>query len=108
MTMLIGYRHMMNFFKSIPWWTLEPCEDLAGEGTLLLADKGKRYAAYLPNGGIAKFTLEPNRYSARWYNPRTGTWTELPIIEQAATGVWTSPQPADSGDWAITLESTGK
>jgi hypothetical protein len=82
MTMLIGYRHMMTFFTSFPWWTLEPRDDLAGTNTLLLAETGRRYAAYLPNGGAASFTLPAGRYSAKGFNPRTGAWTKLSDVRQ--------------------------
>jgi hypothetical protein len=84
-----------------------PRDDLAGEGTLLLAEPGKRYVAYLPQtpkGGPASFQLARGTYRARWYNPRTGEWHDLAAVSQAADGMWTSPQAADAGDWAMLLE----
>jgi len=104
MTMLIGYRHMKDFFTSFPWWTLEPRDDLAGESTLLLAEAGKRYVAYLPKPGTGSFQLAAGSYRARWFNPRTGAWHELPHVTQAAAGQWTSPRTIDAGDWALVLE----
>ena len=105
MTMLLGYGQMMNFFTSFPWWTLEPRDDLAGESTLLLAEPGKRYAAYLPKGGAAKFTLAAGVYCAKWFNPRTGAWRELSDVKHAADGPWRSPPASDAGDWALLLET---
>ena len=105
MTMLIGYRHMAQFFTSFPWWTLDPHEELAGEGTLLLAEPGKRYVAYLPGSGAARFQLVPGSYLARWFNPRSGAWADLPEVVQSATGWWASPPAADAGDWALLLEA---
>jgi hypothetical protein len=105
MTMLIGYRYMAQFFSSFPWWTLEPHGDLAGEGTMLLADPGKRYVAYLPASGAARFQLAPGSYQARWFNPRTGAWSNLPDVGQSAAGSWVSPPAGDAGDWALLLEA---
>ena len=90
MTMLLGYRHLMNFFTGLPWWTLEPRDDLAGADTLLLAEPGKRYVAYLPRSGVAEFTLAAGTYRAKWYNPRIGVWHELPAVSQANDGRWRS------------------
>ena len=102
--MLVGYRHMMHFFTSFPWWTLEPRDDLAGADTLLLAEPGRRYVAYLPQSGAAQFTLATGTYRAKWFNPRTGTWHESSTVKQPADGPWISPSAADAGDWALLLE----
>jgi hypothetical protein len=104
MTMLLGYRHLVNFFTGLPWWTLEPRDDLAGADTLLLAEPGKRFVAYLPRGGAAEFTLAAGTYRAKWYNPRTGAWHELPAVSQATDGRWRSAPAPDAGDWALLLE----
>lgn len=105
MTMLLGYRRLMDFFTGLPWWTLEPRDDLAGAGTLLLAEPGKRYVAYLPQSGAAELTLAAGTYRAKWYNPRTGAWHELPEVKQAAAGRWRSAAAPDAGDWALLLEA---
>lgn len=104
MTMLVGYRRMKEFFTSFPWWELDPRDDLAGERTLVLAEEGKRYVAYLPEGKEAKLTLAKGEYKGRWYNPRTGDWSDLPLVKQAQDGTWTSPPASDAGDWALLLE----
>jgi hypothetical protein len=104
MTMLLGYRHMVDFFTALPWWSLEPRDDLAGADTLLLADPGQRYVAYLPRSGVAEFTLAEGVYRAKWYNPRTGAWHGLPRVEQASSSRWRSDSAPDAGDWALLLE----
>ncbi len=105
MTMLVGYRRMMEFFTSFPWWTLEPRPDLAGENTLVLAAPGHRYVAYLPNSGKASLQLARGSYRAQWFNPRRGAWTELPPLPLAADATWSSPDAPDAGDWALLLEA---
>ncbi len=104
MTMLLGYRHMVAFFTSIPWWELEPRDDLAGAGTLLLARQGTRYVAYVRTGGNAAFTLAAGAYRATRFNCRTGRSHALPDVEQKTDGPWESPVAPDAGDWALLLE----
>ncbi|MDO8539891.1 MAG: DUF5060 domain-containing protein [Opitutaceae bacterium] len=105
MTMLLGYRRMMDFFTSFPWWTLEPRPDLAGEGALLLAEVSKRYVAYLPKPGNASFQLARGIYRVKWFNPRTGAWHELPEATQAKDDKWAAPKAPGAGDWALLLEA---
>lgn len=105
MTMLVGYRHMMTFFTSFDWWKLEPRDDLAVDGTLVLAEPGRCYVAYRPNGGLAKCILAARSYRARWFNPRDGGWSKPFEVNQTSDGVWTSAVPEDAGDWAILLEA---
>ncbi|MBM3838397.1 MAG: hypothetical protein FJ398_10600, partial [Verrucomicrobia bacterium] len=95
----------VTFFTSFPWWQLEPRDELAGENTLLLADAGRRYVAYLPKSGSAKFTLAAGNYCARWFNPRLGTWRDLPPVAQRTEGAWFSPHAPDAGDWALLLDA---
>ena len=74
-------------------------------GEVLLAEPGRRYVAYLPKSGVAKFTLAAGTYRAKWFNPRTGAWHELPVVKQATDGPWTSPPAPDAGDWVSWLEA---
>jgi hypothetical protein len=47
--------------------------------------------------------LEPGRYQAKWFNPRTGEYLETPGAE---AGLWTSPPAPDKEDWALLLTGT--
>lgn len=105
MTMLLGYRHLVRFFTSFPWWSLEPRDDLAGSGTLLLAESGRRYVAYLPQSGPAAFRLAAGNYRAKWFNPRTGEWQTMSEVKLSAEDLWVSPKAPDAGDWTLLLES---
>jgi hypothetical protein len=100
MVMLTGYARMRDFFTSVAWWTTEPRPDLAGAGTLALADPGALYLAYLPSGGRASLTLAPGAYRAEWFDPRTGDRTP---IDPPRGGAWTSPDAPGAGDWAIAV-----
>ena len=51
MTMFLGYGHMVDFFTSFEWWKTDPHDELVNNGNYCLADPGKTYAVYLPQGG---------------------------------------------------------
>lgn len=100
MTMLTGYAHMVACFEQFRWWTADPRDDLVNAGAFCLAEPGRQYLVYLPAGKPVTVQLEGGPFRARWFNPRTGAWTELPPARGPA---WTSPTPADAGDWALLL-----
>ena len=101
MTMLQGYGHLVAFFAGLPWWRMEPRNDLVGAPALCLAGPGMVYAVYLPSSRQVTVKLEgPLSYRARWFNPCTGAWSKL----ADATGPqWTSPLPPGEGDWVLLL-----
>lgn len=105
MTMLRGYAHLVDFFTSFEWWRLAPRNDLVGGGARCLAETGKRYVIYMPRPGNVSISLAPGNYQARWFNPRTGQWTEAPV---ASGPRWLPPQPADDGDWVLLLRHDAK
>jgi hypothetical protein len=100
MMMLKGYAHMVRFFTRIEWWKADPHDDLVNNGAFCLAESGKFYVIYLPNGGNVTARLDPGRYEARWFNPRRGDYSPATIAEGT---VWTSPAAPDGEDWAILL-----
>ena len=75
---------------------------MVDDGNFCLAEPGKAYAAYLPRGGKVTIKLGAGKYKAHWYNPRSGEKKPLPAAEGES---WTSPESADSGDWALLLRA---
>jgi hypothetical protein len=100
MTMLTGYAHMADFFTSFEWWRAVPRNDLVRGGAFCLADPGKWYAVYLPRPASVTLTLAPGNYHARWFNPRSGHWSDAPVASGPA---WMPPAVPDDGDWALLL-----
>jgi hypothetical protein len=100
MVMLKGYAHMVTFFTRFAWWKTDPHDELVNNGAYCLAEPGQLYAVYLPRGGNVAVQLEPGRYTATWFNPRSG---ETKAAAAAEGPSWTSPQSPDSGDWALLL-----
>src|SRR5215831_16604311 len=88
MIMLKGYAHMVHFFTSFEWWKTEPHDDLVNNDSFCLAELGKLYVVYLPNGGNVTVRLEPGRYEAKWFNPRSGEYSNALAAEGP---IWTSP-----------------
>ncbi len=69
MTMLVDYRLMKMIFTIFDLWRLELRDDLAVDDTLDLAGPGRRYVAYTPKGGRAKWKLASGSYQAKWHTP---------------------------------------
>jgi hypothetical protein len=105
MIMLAGYRHMVDFFTSFPWWRLAASPDnlSAGKG-MVRAEPGLRYVVYLRSGNDSvTLAIKPAKYLVRWFNCRTGEWVHMGELALAG---WTTPQAPDAGDWAMLIEAT--
>ena len=105
MTMLKGYGHMVDFFTSFDWWKTAPHDELVDSGKYCLAEPGRTYAVYLPQGGKVTVRLETGTYETAWWNPRTGERIVLPKVIASGTS-WTSPSSPGDGDWALLLRRT--
>jgi hypothetical protein len=130
MTMLRGYGHLRRFFESFDWWRLEPRTDLLQlppeprrtppadapqaappipvlhPSPVCLADPGKRYVVYLPQGGAVAVELTGGPFRARWWNPRAGGYVPDELtIEARTASPWTSPAAPDAEDWVLLIES---
>jgi len=100
MIMLSGYAHMVRFFKTFEWWKTEPHDELVSNGAFCLAERGQLYVVYLPRGGNVSVQLDPGRYQAKLFNPRSGEYSSAPIAESAT---WSSPVAPDGEDWVFLL-----
>ena len=106
MTMLIGYRHIVDFFTSFDWWKCQPHNELvSSEGlqpALCLADPGKVYVIYFREWTSSiTVKLTDDIYNAKWYNPRMDCWTE---IETGAGPEWKALKMPSVDDWVLFLE----
>jgi hypothetical protein len=127
MTMLVGYAHLRRFFEGFDWWKLEPRPDLLRlppepkrvapadkpdaappirvlhPSPLCLAEAGRCYVLYLPQGGAVTVQLAPGEYRGRWFNPRQGRFLETSLTP--VSGEWTSPAAPDAEDWGLLVQS---
>jgi hypothetical protein len=100
MTMLGGYAHMADFFAGFDWWKTEPHDELVNTGNYCLAKAGEIYAVYLPAAGRVTLRLLPGRYEGSWFNPISGQWLALPLVEGSS---WSPPPDSSAHDWALLL-----
>ena len=101
MIMLEGYARMKEFFEKLPWWRLEPRTESATDSAMCLAEAGRLYVVYLPNGGKTTLSLEDGPYSVTRFNPRNGATLKLKDVVQKK---WTSPLMPDTEDWVLLLK----
>lgn len=88
MHMLEGYQRMVEFFRGIPYWRLEPVPVAVagrpGDGSpLVLAEAGEQYVVYLKQGGGGQGSVpvQAGRYTVRRFDPVDGVWTPEGILE---------------------------
>lgn len=97
----LGY--LYEFFTALPYWKMQPFDGVTGELAVALAVPGEVYVAYLPRGGAGSVDLTgiAGRFSARWFNPRQGSWGEAFGVEAGYLLKLAAP---DEQDWALVLE----
>ena len=100
MTMLQGYAHIVECFAALDWWRMDPHDELADGGAFCMAEPGRQYLVYLPDGGKTNLTLADGRYRASWFDPRSGKSEEIGVVSGSK---WSSPTRDRGQDWAITL-----
>lgn len=99
-----------RFMETLPFVVMAPNDGLLTNvsGGQVLAQNGKIYGIYLPNGGNGALRV-PNtsaRYEIRWYDPRSGRFVKLTAANQR-NGLLPLGAPPTSGDWAIRVKYIG-
>ena len=98
-------RWALEFFQHVPVRETKPCPELVSTPeALCLARPGAVYAVYLGDGGTCSLTLEPGRYSVRWFDPRAGGGLQKGTVEElegAGTRALGPPPSHADRDWAI-------
>jgi hypothetical protein len=101
MTLLTQQARMVDFFTSFEWWKCRPVADVIKEGRgYCLAEIGRVYALYLPEGGTVKIALPDGKFSAELFNCLSG---ERKSLGELPSGEWTSPAQPKEQDWAILI-----
>jgi hypothetical protein len=93
--------YLVDFYKKIPWWKLEPNQSLvSGNSVHAHALIGSEYVAYLESGGSLTLDLTgaTGTLSVEWFNPRTGTYTGQTTISGGAPRAFTPP---GTNDWVL-------
>ncbi len=108
-------QHVITFFASIPWWQLVPDLRhqvvLQGYGeytkadyvTAAVTENNQLLVAYLPQPGFLTINvskLKGSPLKARWYNPRSGQYTEGGnFTNQGVQKLYSPPQE----DWVLVI-----
>jgi hypothetical protein len=100
MTMLSGYARIVDCFNRLEWWRMDPRDELVERPAYCLAEPGRQYLVYLPQGGRTAVTLKGGPFLASWFDPRTGKVEE---IGTARAPRWETPAREPGQDWALIL-----
>ena len=96
-------RIMEDFFAALRYWELNPAPKLVKSGSLCLANPGKEYLIYRPDGGpiVRDLNDEPvTLLTAEWLNPRNGMRTHAGSMKTSTKQSFNCP---DAHDWLLHL-----
>ncbi len=110
----IAMSHLQQFFKSLPWTTLEPDDSLLPDGAGVGANhiaaavtRDRQLALiYTPTGAPLRIDgkkLRGEALIASWFNPRDGTTVAVKVPSGALMPAFTPPLAAQ--DWVLVLKS---
>lgn len=89
------------FMESLPFWEMEPANDIVKSGkAFCLAKGGEVYAVYLPEGGRITLDLPADReFLVEWWSPTQGRSGKFAHSSRISGGHSVLASPGD-GDWA--------
>jgi hypothetical protein len=110
---------MRRLFELRPWHKLVPDQSVIASGQAegenhiqaARAADGSFLIAYTPQGravGIHMDKLSGKKVTARWYDPRKGTWSEIGTYANEGKREFTAPSQGEKSDWALVLEDAEK
>jgi hypothetical protein len=103
--MLDDMRRARTFLESLPFYEMEPCNELLPDDTnYCLAKPGEVYAIYMPNGGSATVDLSDvsGEFETKWFNPRTGDVGQHTPTVGGDARLFEAPTQED---WALVIEN---
>jgi hypothetical protein len=101
-------RIAIDFFRQhVPVRKTQPLPELVSERAMCLAEPGRVYVLYLPEGGTTELTLPEGRYSVGWYDPRKGGALEGGSVKEIAgpgKPLVGEPPREPQADWAVLVK----
>ena len=92
-----------DFFETIPFYTMSPCQSLVSEG-FCLANVGQEYLVYLEQNDTVDISITGGAYDVEWINAQN-------TADRRNGGVTSDGQdltsPADGDDWLVHLTPAG-
>jgi hypothetical protein len=91
-------RKVWDFFETTPFYRMSPAQDLVDRG-FCLAEAGREYLVYLPEGGTVNVTVKEGPYRVVWVNARKTEETR----EAGPTADGRGLKAPDGQDWFLRL-----
>ena len=109
----MGY--LRSFMESFDWWNLKPV--LSDDKAFKAASPAYVYARtddvhvlYFfskdKSTGVITDIPADRAVDARWFNPRSGEWTEVAGLSSSQDGGLALPEKPDDGDWVLMISHT--
>lgn len=110
MTYLRKFFEYVRFYELIPRFNDTAYSNCTAENKVVAStEDGKTYVAYFYNKDLSTGLLSALNtdevYTARWYNPLTGKFTDAGDGITAADGTYEIPKKPTTGDWVFLLTS---
>ena len=107
---------LKEFYTSLNWWRLKPMSTEDEHSPIVLEREFTAAMSTDDSGTIVIYFYEQNRatgklkgllpgiqYRVRWFDPRTGNYTELGPIS-STNGEWKVPEKPSGEDWMLLVE----
>jgi len=93
---------VFDFIESIPYYQMQPHNELVNSACICFAKLGERYVCYSQNGELIRLDLTSaaGEYEAEWLNPRSGEKHSVDAVEGGAKCSFACP---DKNDWVLHL-----
>jgi hypothetical protein len=100
------YAYIHDLFSTLPLNAMTPDNAITDNGGFVYRKVDDTYVVYQDDSFTANFTVDlsaaAGTFRARWLNPRTGAWIDLPPVGGGSTGEpFTRP---DLQDWVLVLD----
>ncbi|MEM9718467.1 MAG: DUF5060 domain-containing protein [Bacteroidota bacterium] len=102
-------RYALEFFtqNSIPYWEMDPADDLTDNDDYILAKEAEQMVIYQKMGAKEPTVLPEleGTYSLRWFNPRSGEMAEAEVVESNSKGLKiATPKEDEEMDWVVWIQ----
>jgi len=89
---------LYDFFTSLPFWRMQPFDEVKGDMAVALAEPGQVYVIYLPHGSEVTVDLSTasGMLTLQWLNPRTGAATDGGTVQGDAEHTFRAPFEGDA------------
>ena len=102
-------KHLHSFFTGTRYWEMEPRDDLVNLGHCL-ANEGKEYIVYLPDGGAVTLNVQTAELPlvARWFDPGSGREIKIDETVNAGTHEFRVPDGFGNSDAVLHLKESSQ